>query len=480
MKTFLVKYLIATHLIKNSASARTLLNSLSGDTQSAVSHDNNPEPCYKCYDYFTEFKQDLTGDCMESCLRLYGHTDDICQTNCECLYTVEQCCTDLFHCIPDTDTTLIEEDIPPPSPREDEEVKDRYSPPPPREDEEVNDRYSPPPPREDEEVKDRYSPPPPREEDVIAGEEDRYSPPPPKSFDTTYQFGLMCRNKCEKVITGKITSAELDYITDTTILPNDDVIEMKDDKMVRLRDERIVIDTRGGEPAHLNDTEIESLREGKVIEHHESGELIKLSPDENEVIRVSDGMPICVDSEDREDIKKGVPVRITDEEMKRLNNGERVDVDSGVELIRDEETNTIIRTDTDEEVRVRKAEYLTDEDVEKLVNGEVLEDKEIRLIEGNIVSVSDTSKWEDVEVNDEDKRKIRDTMEEQCIELCNDESLKCIERCNNGHDTSCMIKCSEESPVSIVDAFYEFEGGESSGAVTLGVVAVVAFTSLIN
>mgnify|MGYP000209081496 CR=1 FL=1 len=89
MKTFLVKYLIATHLIKNSVSARTLLNSLSGDTQSAVSHDNNPESCYKCYDYFTEFKQDLTGDCMESCLRLYGHTDDNCQTNCECLDTVD-------------------------------------------------------------------------------------------------------------------------------------------------------------------------------------------------------------------------------------------------------------------------------------------------------------------------------------------------------------------------------------------------------
>jgi hypothetical protein len=256
---------------------------------------------------------------------------------------------------------------------------------------------------------------------------------------------------------------------------------MKDDKMVRFRDERIVIDTRGGEPAHLNDTEIESLREGKVIEHHESGELIKLSPDENEVIRVSDGMPICVDSEDREDIKKGVPVRITDEEMKRLNNYERVEVDSGgVELIRDEETNTIIRTDTGEEVRVRKAEYLTDEDVEKLVNGEVLEDKEIRLIEGNIVSVSDTSKWEDVELNDEDKRKIRDTMEEQCIELCNDESLKCIELCNNGHDTSCMIKCSEETPVTIVDAYHEFKGGVSSGAVTFNVVAVVAFISFIH
>lgn len=194
------------------------------------------------------------------------------------------------------------------------------------------------------------------------------------------------------------------------VLPNNDVILIKDGEVIRVRDDRVVLDTADGEPLHITEDEFERmLINGTVIEHDESGERLKLDPTGTEIIRVRDGMAVVVSQ--RRDLLQ-------------------------VEI--------------------------TDEDIDQMVRGEVVEDKGIRLIDDKVVSVNDS--FEAIQMTPVDMIRIHDAESDYCVEQCE----TCLKQC--GNDKECLTKCGQDVGGGDTDVMF----GEAYGITSDGAVLTVA------
>ena len=113
------------------------------------------------------------------------------------------------------------------------------------------------------------------------------------------------------------------------VMPNNDVILVHDQEVVRVRDDRLVLDVEGGRPTRLDDTKITKLHNGDRVTL-DDGTAIRLKNDE--IVRDEDDMRIFVHNDDREKLRTGVPNEVDEDTMKRIEDSEVVHLDEGLEV----------------------------------------------------------------------------------------------------------------------------------------------------
>ena len=404
IKTFLINYLLASQMLNNGVSAQLLTNSehvVGGSPPSSTTTS-----CKECYESVSVLSGLDGDDCFDMCREEMAADADTeyCQRQCECAEDIDLCCHEIVQCV--SDDEAVPSAPRPPSPKEEEEEEEAPRPPSPKkkeEEEEEEEAPRPPSPKKEKE-----------EEETVVDQCYSYC----KSIhedDGDLDDNHLSASDIERLSDGKyiiLETGETEDIMNKTeiVLPNNDVILIKDGEVIRVRDDRVVLDTADGEPLHITEDEFERmLINGTVIEHDESGERLKLDPTGTEIIRVRDGMAVVVSQ--RRDLLQ-------------------------VEI--------------------------TDEDIDQMVRGEVVEDKGIRLIDDKVVSVNDS--FEAIQMTPVDMIRIHDAESDYCVEQCE----TCLKQC--GNDKECLTKCGQDVGGGDTDVMF----GEAYGITSDGAVLTVA------
>ena len=166
-------------------------------------------------------------------------------------------------------------------------------------------------------------------------------------------------------------------------LSNNDIIMVHIDEVIRVRDNRIVLDVEQGHPSKIDNEKISKLRDGESIELND-GTQVYLR--DGEVVRLEDDMVIYVSAD--------VHNKISAENF-----------------------------DYNSQASTRDYGELSSQEALALANGEVVEYKNetIRIIDDNIVKVDD---WSEIELTDYEHELLESKEEDACNILCLEDNVE--------------------------------------------------------